>query len=37
MILMAMAVAECVWLTVLSFTKWPRVFVDAWGERHSWR
>jgi hypothetical protein len=37
MMLMAMAVAECVWLTVMSLTKWPRVFVDAWGERHGWR
>jgi hypothetical protein len=37
MMLMSMAVAECVWLTVMSLTKWPRVFVDAWGERHSWR
>ena len=34
---MATAVGKCFWLTVLSFTKWPRFFADASDERHGWR
>ena len=26
---MAVAVGKCFWLTVLSFTKWPRFFADS--------
>ena len=36
-ILMAMAVGKCFWLTVMSLTKWPRFFADAWDDRHGWR
>ena len=36
-VLMAVAVGKCFWLTVLSFTKWSRFFVDAWNGRHGWR
>ena len=35
-LLMARAVGKCFWLTVLSFTKWPRLFADASDERHGW-
>ena len=34
---MATAVGKCFWLAVLSFTKWPWYFADAFGERYSWR
>ena len=35
--LMIVALAKGVWLTLMSFTKWPRFFADAWSERHGWR